>query len=75
MPDPRAHRAVKQRKAESEKTVANPTISLIARFHAAGWLEMAWFLYQWGDAAEVLKPAGLRDLSENYRRSDFDALP
>ena len=22
--------------------------SLIVRFHAAGWLEMAWFLHQWG---------------------------
>ncbi len=52
-----------------------PDGSLIIRFHAAGWLEMAWFLYQWGDAVEVLEPAGLRALTENYRRSDFDALP
>jgi len=52
-----------------------PDGSLIVRFHAAGWLEMAWFLYQWGDAVEVLEPAGLRDLTENYRRSDFVSLP
>ncbi len=52
-----------------------PDGSLIVRFHAAGWLEMAWSLYQWGDAVEVLEPAGLRNLTENYRRSDFDALP
>lgn len=48
---------------------------LVVRFHAAGWLEMAWFLYQWGDAVEVLAPEGLRRLTENHRRSDFEALP
>lgn len=48
---------------------------LIVRFHAAGWLEMAWHLYQWGDAVDVIAPEGLRTLVENHRRSDFDALP
>ncbi len=48
---------------------------LIVRFHAAGWLEMAWHLYQWGDAVEVIAPEGLRTLVENHRRSDFGALP
>ena len=49
--------------------------SLIVRFHAAGWLEMAWHLYQWGDKVEVVEPEGLRALVEDHRRSDFDALP
>lgn len=49
--------------------------SLIVRFSAAGWLEMAWHLYQWGDTVEVLAPEGLRVLVEDYRRPDFDALP
>lgn len=49
--------------------------SLTVRFHAAGWLEMAWFLYQWGDAVEVLAPSELRDMTAGYRRSDFEALP
>lgn len=49
--------------------------SLLVRFHAAGWLEMAWHLYQWGDKVEVVAPTGLRDLIEGYRRQDFDALP
>lgn len=49
--------------------------SLIVRFTAAGWLEMAWHLYQWGDKVEVIAPDGLRTLVEGYRRSDFDALP
>lgn len=49
--------------------------SLIVRFRAAGWLEMAWYLYQWGDKVEVLEPAGLRALVQDHRRSDFDALP
>lgn len=49
--------------------------SLIVRFCAAGWLEMAWHLYSWGDAVEVIAPEGLRCLVEHHRRSDFDALP
>ncbi|MGX0904759.1 putative DNA-binding transcriptional regulator YafY [Roseovarius sp. MBR-79] len=49
--------------------------SLIVRFSAAGWLEMAWHLYQWGDKVEVIAPEGLRALIGGYRRSDFDALP
>lgn len=49
--------------------------SLIVRFHAAGWLEMVWFLYQWGDAVEVLMPLELRNMTAGYRRSDFEALP
>lgn len=48
---------------------------LIVRFRAAGWLEMAWHLYSWGDAVEVIAPEGLRNLVEHHRRSDFDALP
>ena len=49
--------------------------SLIVRFHAAGWLEMAWHLYQWGDKVEVIAPKGLRDLVSGHCRSDFAAMP
>ena len=49
--------------------------SLIVRFHAAGWLEIAWHLYQWGDKVEVLAPAGLRDYVDPWRRSDLDGMP
>lgn len=49
--------------------------SLIVRFKAAGWLEMAWHLYQWGDKVEVVAPDGLRALVQGYRRPDFEALP
>jgi predicted DNA-binding transcriptional regulator YafY len=49
--------------------------SLIVRFTAAGWLEMAWHLYQWGDKVEVIKPDGLKALVDGYRRPDFGALP
>ncbi|TKD15368.1 WYL domain-containing protein [Rhodobacter capsulatus] len=48
---------------------------LILRFEAAGWLEMAWHLYQWGDAVEVLEPEGLRAMVAGHRRPDFDAMP
>lgn len=49
--------------------------SLIVRFNAAGWLEMAWHLYQRGDKVEVIAPDGLRVLVEGYQRPDLDALP
>ena len=49
--------------------------SLIVRFTAAGWLEMAWHLYQWGDKVEVLAPQELREMVEGYRRSDFRGMP
>jgi predicted DNA-binding transcriptional regulator YafY len=49
--------------------------SLIVRFHAAGWLEMAWHLYQWGDKVEVLAPQALRAMIAGHRRPDFAALP
>ncbi|KGJ18594.1 helix-turn-helix transcriptional regulator [Paracoccus sanguinis] len=52
-----------------------PDGSLIVRFHAAGWLEMAWHLYQWGDKVEVVAPQALRDLVQEYRRPDFAAMP
>ncbi|AVO38445.1 helix-turn-helix transcriptional regulator [Pukyongiella litopenaei] len=49
--------------------------SLIVRFHAAGWLEMAWHLYQWGDKVDVIAPEALRTMVEGHRRSDFAAMP
>lgn len=49
--------------------------SLIVRFRASGWLEIAWHLYQWGDKVEVLAPQGLRDYVHPWRRSDLDGLP
>lgn len=49
--------------------------SLIVRFHASGWLEMAWHLYQWGDTVEVIAPVALRNMVHGHRRSDFGAMP
>lgn len=49
--------------------------SLTVRFSASGRLEMAWHLYMWGDAVEVLSPEPLRLLVERHRRNDFPALP
>jgi predicted DNA-binding transcriptional regulator YafY len=52
-----------------------PDGALVVRFNASGWLEMAWHLYQWGDAVEVLAPEALRQMVDGHRRSDFEALP
>lgn len=58
-----------------QEMTEEPNGSLTVRFHAGGHLEMAWHLYQWGDAVEVLAPEALRALTERYRRGDFCALP
>jgi predicted DNA-binding transcriptional regulator YafY len=70
-----ASRAAGFRFHPSQVLEPQPDGGLIVRFHAAGWLEMAWHLYQWGDAVEVLAPEGLRALVDGHRRSDFTAMP
>ncbi|WP_428925417.1 helix-turn-helix transcriptional regulator [Marinibacterium sp. SX1] len=49
--------------------------SLTVRFRASGHLEMAWYLYQWGDQVTVVAPKALRRLVAPHRRADFPALP
>jgi predicted DNA-binding transcriptional regulator YafY len=49
--------------------------SLIVRFSASGHLEMAWHLYCWGDAVEVLAPPPLAAMVQPHQRADFKALP
>lgn len=49
--------------------------SLVVRFHAAGWEEMCWYLYAWGDKVEVLAPEGLRAMVHPWRRGDFRSTP
>jgi predicted DNA-binding transcriptional regulator YafY len=49
--------------------------SLLVRFIASGHLEMAWHLYMWGDAVEVVAPERLHDMVGRHRRDDFPALP
>jgi predicted DNA-binding transcriptional regulator YafY len=70
-----AERAAGFRFHPTQRLEPQPDGSLIVRFHAAGWLEMAWHLYQWGDAVEVLAPEGLRALVEGHRRADFTSMP
>ncbi|WIJ25789.1 helix-turn-helix transcriptional regulator [Devosia sp. RR2S18] len=49
--------------------------SLIVRFSASGHLEMAWFLYAWGDQVEVVAPLALRNMVQGYQRNDFPGMP
>jgi predicted DNA-binding transcriptional regulator YafY len=39
----------------------HPDGSLIVRFHAGGMREMAWHLFTWGDAVEVIRPKRLKN--------------
>ena len=49
--------------------------SLVIKFRASGFLEMAWYLYQWGDKVAVIEPPELRELIRDHQRNDFVALP
>ncbi len=70
-----AERAAEFRFHPSQSLSPQEDGSLIVKFQAAGWLEMAWHLYQWGNNVEVVAPEGLRKLVAGHQRSDFDALP
>ena len=49
--------------------------TVTVRFKASGHYEMAWHLYQWGDAVEVIAPKAVADLVKGHQRADFKALP
>lgn len=49
--------------------------SLLVKFQTSGHLEMAWHLYCWGDAVEVVEPQQLRQMVQDHRRGDFTAFP
>ncbi|PYF12704.1 WYL domain-containing protein [Rhodobacter viridis] len=70
-----AERAAGFRFHPSQRLERQKDGSLIVRFEAAGWLEMAWHLYQWGDAVKVLEPEGQRARVEGHRRGDFSSMP
>lgn len=59
----------------TQKMTEEPDGHLTVCFHASGHLEMAWHLYMWGDAVEVIAPDRLREMVEEYRRGDFPAMP
>ncbi len=48
---------------------------LIVTFEASGLVEMAWHLYKWGDAVEVVEPAALRELVAGFQNSGIKVLP
>ena len=48
---------------------------LIITFKASGLVEMAWHLYKWGDAVEVIEPVALRELVVGFQNSGIKVLP
>ena len=55
-----------------DQTLADePDGSVIVRFAASGLTEMAWHLFRWGDAVEILGPEALK---ARYRECLEDAL-
>lgn len=48
---------------------------LTVKFMAAGYLEMCWDLYKWGQDVLVIKPKALKEMVEGHQRDDFKALP
>jgi len=48
---------------------------LIVTFEASGLVEMAWHLYKWGDAVEVIEPAALREVVAGFQNGRITVLP
>jgi predicted DNA-binding transcriptional regulator YafY len=48
---------------------------LIVTFEASGLVEMAWHLYKWGDAVEVIEPAALREMVAGFQNGRITVLP
>ena len=48
---------------------------LIVTFEASGLVEMAWHLYKWGDAVEVVEPAALREIVAGFQNGRINVLP
>ena len=69
-----AERAGEWRFHPSQTAELLPDGSLEVRFVASGWLEMAWHLFCWGDAVEVVAPQELKALLHGVQR-DFGVLP
>jgi len=58
-----------------QEMVAQEDGGLIVTFEASGLVEMAWHLYKWGDAVEVIEPAALRELVAGFQNSGIRVLP
>lgn len=69
-----ADRAAEWRFHPSQSMRRLPDGRLEVRFHASGWLEMAWHLFTWGDSVEVVSPPQVRELLEGTQRN-FGVLP
>ncbi|GAA0312040.1 WCX domain-containing protein [Rhodovulum strictum] len=50
-------------------------LRLIVTFEASGLVEMAWHLYKWGDAVEVIEPAALREMVAGFQNGRITVLP
>jgi predicted DNA-binding transcriptional regulator YafY len=59
----------------TQKVTEEADGSLTVEFHASGWIEMAWYIYQWGDQIEVIAPKELRAMVKGFQRSDLGVLP
>jgi predicted DNA-binding transcriptional regulator YafY len=58
-----------------QEMVAQEDGGLIVTFEASGLVEMAWHLYKWGDAVEVVEPAALREIVAGYHNHGIKVLP
>lgn len=48
---------------------------LIVTFEASGLVEMAWHLYKWGDAVEVIEPTTLKEMMAGFQNGWINVLP
>ena len=58
-----------------QETVEQGVGGLLVIFEASGLVVMAWHLYKWGDAVEVIEPAALRQMVASFQNSRITVLP
>tara|TARA_R110002072_G_scaffold45140_4_gene125772 strand:- start:4364 stop:5356 length:993 start_codon:yes stop_codon:yes gene_type:complete len=59
----------------NQETIVQEDGGLIVTFEASGLVEMAWHLYKWGEAVEVIEPAALREMVAGWQNSQINVLP
>jgi len=59
----------------NQKMIEQEDGGLIVSFEASGLVEMAWHLFKWGDAVEVIEPLALREMVEGFQNSGIRVLP
>jgi len=69
----RAEDALRWRFHPNQAVVQEEDGSVLVTFRASGLRELAWHLFTWSDAVEILSPPGLREMMVQELRTALKA--